>query len=843
MKKIYFSLLVLAMTLVSTVAKAQFEGTIEMYPATNYDIKTVKFSLSDVAFNLDTDTATLKLAVDNWVNQYTPVSVEDITNLIDEYLNGVEGISVETITNLIDDYLNGNAAGKAILYIGANKQGGETPDLYTANGFGSSWMNMAGDVCGWGDTEVTAEGDTVGVAKVFNDFAIDAANNIFEIQLGQYPNRLVAGDLWTGTFTLAYGEKEVTFTVRLQIVELPPVETLLSQLEIVSNYELPLEFTVGKSYEGKTYSATLDGIYDALGTTPEDLDANVATYTYTQVVESDSVEGELVYSWSDVLQKPEDAAGGAWFGRYINYDEASGTETVFGNAPKTWNTGSNTFYTQSITLNNGEFSIVSGQFPDVLKVGDSDYANLYIINGSKAVCVKVYTVVKDPEEIDPNAMILIGDTVIAVKADIDNSYAQKSFTVDVEAIAAALECAVGEYEVLSWGGEGSMSDNSTANNGGFWFTEDGFITIWGNNSAFFIEPASNGDFSNLGVGQYPNYFADLEGEKTVKAQIIFQNGQKYFTVTVEYTVKGKEPKPEEFTYKLVATESLSMQIIPSPSTYLWETTTTLDMEYIASKIGTEDFKLYTDKADADGNLKWSDSYTCTPAPGFWYGTTTFENEEHQVVVDNAGWGTNSFGITYANGVISWYQYPGQRKAGDAYQANLYLANEETGDYIKYILNVKYVDEVMPEAELVGEEEVTVQITEDMYSEEDGGYIIAIDMQAAYDSLGISDELIEACAIIAPKSSTMFETFSTEEQIFYNAEGYSVGDNDESAVLAVAVVINEEGKPVLVVDDMGYFEQDGVTAFVRIGLEYDGKRYLHIIALTNQVPDPDLPGNE
>ncbi len=840
MKKIYFSLLVLAMTLVSTVAKAQFEGLIEMYPASNYNTKSVDFSLSDVAFNLDTDTATLRQAIENWTSEYTPVSVGDITNLIDEYLVGAEGVTVETITNLIDEYLNGNNAGKAIIYIGANKAGGETPDLYTANGFGSSWMNMAGDVCAWGDTEVTEEGDTVGAAKVFNDFAIDAANNIFQIKLGQYPDRLVADDFWAGIFTLVYGEKEVTFTVRLQIVEQPAVEVLLSKLEIVGNYEMPLEFTVGKSYEGKTYSTTLEGIYEALGTTAEDLDADVANFTYTQVVQSDSVEGDAVYSWADALQKPEDAAGGSWFGRYANYNEETGEETIFGNAPKAWNTGSNTFYTQSITLNNGEFSIVSGQFPDVLKAGDSDYANLYIINGSKAVCVKVYTVVKEPGAIDPNEMILIGDTVIAVKADIDNSYAQKPFTVDVEAIAAALECSVNELEVLSWGSEGSMSDNSTANNGGFWFTEDGFITNWGDNSAFFIEPASNGDFSNLGVGQYPNYFADLEGEKTVKAQIIFQNGQKYFTVTVEYTIKGKEPKPEEFTYNLVATESLSIQIVPNnEGVWLWETTTTLDMDYIASKIGTDDFKLYTDKADADGNLTWSDNYTCTPAPGFWYGVQTYENEEHQVVVDNAGWGTNSFGITYASGVISWYQYPGQRSAGDAYQANLYLTNEETGDYIKYILNVKYVDEVMPEAEFAGQEEVTVQMSNDLYDDDEGAYIISINMEAAYDSLGISEELIEACAVIAPKSSTMYNSYPTEEQIFYNADGYTVSDDDESAIMAVAVVINEEGKPVLYIDDFsGYFDQEDATATVRIGLEYDGKRYLHIITLTNKVPEPN-----
>ncbi|MBQ9363430.1 MAG: DUF4859 domain-containing protein [Bacteroidaceae bacterium] len=837
MKKIYFSLLVLAMTLVSTVAKAQFEGTIEMFPATGYDTKSLQFSLSEVATALETDTATLRQAIDNWTNQYTPVGVTDITNLIDEYLNGAEGVSVETITNLIDEYLNGNNAGKAILYIGVNRAGGETPNLYTANGFGSSWMDMNGDVCSWGDS-IEVDSQKVAIARVYNDFAIDPTNDIFEFQLGQYPNRLVAGDLWTGTFTMVYGEKEVTFTVRLQIVERPAVETLLSQLEIVSQYDLPLEFTVGKSYEGKTYSVNIDDVYATLGTTPEELDADVASYTYTQVVQADSVEGELVYSWSDVLQKPEEAAGGAWFGRYINYNEATGEETVFGNAPKTWNTGGNTFYTQSITLNNGEFSIVSGQFPDVLKVGDSDYADLYIINGNKACQIHVYVVVKEPEVIDPNAMIQVGDTTIAVTAEVDNNYATKGFTIDMEAVVAALGCTTDDLEdVYAWASEGSISDNHTESSGGFYYNDEGYIENWGSNASFFIARTTtslnDGKFT---IGQMANHFADLEGNQTVKGDLIFQYEKNYYVVTVEYTVKGKEPKPEEFTYNLVATETLSMQIIPG-SAWAWETKSTLDLEYIASKIGTEDFKLYTDKANSDGELSWSSTYTCTPAPGFWYGTTTYENEEHQVVVDNAGWGTNSFGITYAGGEITWYQYPGQRQVGDSYTANIYLANEETGDYIKYILYVRYVEEVTPEAEFAGQEEVTVQMTNDLYDEDEDSYVVALDMQAAYDSLGISEELVEACSVIAPKSSTVFDTYPTEEQIFYNAEGYTVSDEDASAVLAVAVVINEEGAPVLLIDDMGFFDNDEATAIVRIGLEYDGKRYLHIITLTN------VPANE
>ena len=93
----------------------------------------------------------------------------------------------------------------------------------------------------------------------------------------------------------------------------------------------------------------------------------------TQVVSTTTENEETTYVLSDSLKNPEAAAGGAWFGRYSNYNEAAGEEVALDiNAPKAWGAGGNTFYTQTAKLNNGEFSIISGQFPDILKEGDSD---------------------------------------------------------------------------------------------------------------------------------------------------------------------------------------------------------------------------------------------------------------------------------------------------------------------------------------------------------------------------------------------------------------------------------------------------------------------------------------
>jgi len=794
MKKTYFSFLVLAMLMVGTIAKAQYTVEVTSDPEDNYFSGYQAFDPSEIATALGTDTATLHQLI--------------------------------------------NAGGA--VYIQAAD--GSKSNEYTGNA-NEFWMNQSGQAQGYGD-EGTCwyAGISYDAGGQVDDETGEVSKPEVAVAMGQMPGyfkKIYTNSTLKTTFLLVNGEQSISFDITLKVnaaaqPTLPAATTSLAALNIVANYDFQIDFTAGKSYEGKTYTTTLDGIYDALGVTAAELDGSVADYTYTQAIKGDSVNGEVVYSWLDELVIPEAAAGGAWFGRYINFDEATEAEVLLGNAPKAWGAGANTFYTQNITLADGKFSIVSGQYPDILKAGDSDYANLYIIVGDKAACVKVFVNVTDPEVVNPDDMIQVGDTTIAVNSIVDNNYATKGFTIDMASVVAALGCTTDDLDdVYSWAAEGQLSDNHTEGSGGFYFNEEGYISTWGSASAFFIARTetslSDGKFT---IGQMANHFTDLEGSQTVKAQLVFKNSANYYVVNVEYTVKGKEEKPSEFTYTRVSSETLAMQIIPSADTYAWKTTSTLDLEYIKGKIGTDDFKLYTDKVDSTGVLQWSDNYTCTPAPGFWYGTTTYEDEEHQVVVDNAGWGTNSFGITYADGVITWYQFPGQRAVGDTYQANLYLANEETGDYIQYTLSVSYVDEVKEEAAIKATEEVSAIVTEDI-KDADGYYIISIDMTAAYDSLGITEELVEACGIIAPKSQTIFTETSTEDALFYNADGYIVGEEDSTAIFSAAVVINDDGKPVLMIDDFTeYFQQEKASATLRIGLEYDGQRYLHVIHLAN-----------
>lgn len=793
MRKIYSSLLVLAMMMVSVVAKAQYTVDITSDPENNYFSGAKLFAPEEVATALGTDTASLHALLDAGGAVYLKTT-----------------------------------DGRSNSYTGNNNE---------------FWMNLDGVPQGYGD-----EGTSWFVGLNWQDAQeateeSEASDVAVRVYMGQMPNvfkKIYEDSNLKATLYLVSGEKEASFDISLKVnaaekPNVPDPTTSLAGLDIKKDYTLTLDFVEGKSYEGKTYSTTLDGVYEALGTTADEFDPSVADYTYTQVVKVDSIEGEVQYSWEDRLVLPEEGAGGGWYGRYVKYDEATGNEvTLPMNAPKTWNTGANTFYVQDVKLADGEFSITSGQFPSIMKEGDEDYAYLYLIYGAKAARIKVLASVKKPEVVDPNSYQIVGEQTVTITAAIDNNYATKSFTVDTEAIYAAMECTADDIEdIFAWAAEGELSDNHTEGSGGFYFNDEGFIQSWGSDAAFFVAQTSiaNGQYT---IGQMANHFAEIKEDTTVKAQFLYKFGAKLYAINVVYTVKAPAQGEEPVEYELVSTDGLSIQIVPSADTYAWENTTQLDLEYIEGKLGTSDFTYYTDKWNAtDEKLEWSKNYTCTPAPGFWYGTQEYENEEHQVVVDNAGWGTNSFGVTFSSdGVITWYQYPGQRSVGDSFVANVYLVNEENGKYIKYVLQVLYVDEVRPEAETVLRVEKDAEVTEAGFGES-GYFEYTLDTADLFEALGISDlSELEAATFYAAKSSTIFTPVELEELALFGADGYVVPETGN--INSMAGFSLEGGLKVLFDPmELAYEKADESKAIARLAIEYDGKRVVYTITFLSE----------
>lgn len=806
MRKIYTSLLALAMTMVSMVANAQFKAEFTTDPVETWTAGYVAFDPVEVATALATDTATLHSA-------FNAISKENAESFF--YLKTADGKT----------------------------------NAYTGNA-GEFWMNMEGAPVAYGSDSKWFFGIFWEPAGSDAESGTTWSDSIY-VSFGQYPGvfkAIYTPSTLKATTYLVLGEKEVSFEITQNVnaapePTLPAPETTLSKLNIVKEYTFELPFTVGKSYEGKTYSATFDGIYDALGVAQAELDAVVADYVYTQVVAADTIKneigeptGEYIYSLADKVEKPETAASGAWYGRYINYDELNDQDVPLAiNAPMAWATGHNTFYTQSITLAEGVYSIVSGQYPDKLVAGDTDYAYHYIIAGDKAVKIKIQVKVEEPVKVDQDQMVKVGESSVDVTAKIDNNYATKSFTIDMEEIVTALGCTTADLaDVYAYDQEGKFSDNHTEGSGGFYYNSEGKIESWGSNSAAFIARTSTSlEDGKFTIGQMSGaFFANITEDTTVKLPLIFQNVDKYWVVTVNYTVqapKADTGDEEEPKFNKVAGDYIAIQIVPSSDTYPWGTTTSLDLEYIEKKIGTTDFTVLSDKYVApseeggEPTFEFDTNYTCTPAPGFWYGRDVYTNSEGQNIVTNAGWGSNSFGITYADGVITWYQYPGQSSAGEEWAANLYLMNEETGDYIQYVLNVQYVTEVAAEAEVVLKEDVEIMLTDADFNE-DGLIAYSIPTDSIYSALGMTEELLESASFLVAKSAFMYNAVEMEEDALIDKDGFAISEDDIDNLNVMAHFSTENGLQLIIDPQSLTFENGNEdSAVIRFAIEYDGKR--------------------
>lgn len=690
------------------------------------------------------------------------------------------------------------------------------------------WMDEAGKPRGYGDG-----------AAWYWLVQVDAENDAVQFLIGQMPSYWVNGGTSSASLQLNYNSKTAYITLNVKfkakpVADLPEPETDLSKLVIVQDYTLTLPFTVGKYYEGKTYSATLDGIYDALGVTAATFDEFVADYVFTQVVHSDTLKLDpenqdtwsVTYSLTDnQLQKPEAASGGAWYGRYGNaVGDTEQVEYLPMNAPMAWGAGFNTFYTQNITLAEGVYTITSGQYPDKLKVGDTDYTYHYIIVGNKAARVKIQVEVSEPETIDPNAMVLVGEETVEVTAEIDNNYATKAFTVDMENIVGLLGCTTDDLEdVYAWASEGEISDNHTEGSGGFYYNEEGYIISWGSSAAFFIARSSNSLSSGtFTIGQMSGHYTDITEPVTCTADLIFQHLQNYYLVHVAYTVKP-ESQHQEDEKTLVGYDEMNMEIVPAGE-YKYGVETTLNLDYIESKIGTRDFEIYTDKWDGTNEvLKWAKNKTLSDNSGwqgFWFGSTTYEDDEHRVVVDNAGWSSScSFGIGIeTDGVVTWWQYPNARQVGDSYNANLYFFNPDNNKYVKCYVHVEYVETPSVALTKVGEEDVIVVLTDDHLN--DDGWFVDNDLAAAFEALEMDASEYDSGVWYAQGNTNVvnkkIEVFESSNCQFDANGQYTT--NPDDFLFAVAY---DEGKKYFYVADYTSEWNDETLVSTRVGFANPG----------------------
>lgn len=626
----------------------------------------------------------------------------------------------------------------------------------------------------------------------------------------------------------------------------------LAALNIVKTYDVDAIYYLGKTNEGKTLKFDLEGIYEALDITAEVLDPNIGKVALVQGVVSEGEGDAITYSIGDALVVPAEAAGGAWFGRYVNYNESTGEEEpIYLNMPKTWGTGNNSVYTQQITLNNGEFSFVTGQYGGLITSDSKDYIEYYIINGSKAVKVKVNLKAIAEPLVSFEDWVKVGSETDEIKHILGG--AGGSFTLDLAKVAELLGCETGDVAFNILADAESLSNDHTATKGGCWMTKEGYSIPWGQEGyAMYVEPDKDMTFTDFSVG-FNDAAWVLGDEYNIK--LLFNFAGKYFEKVlnvkiVEKEISGVDP---DSNFDIVATIPLNQQIVPSGAYYGNESVEiqlklqkNLGIDNIKAMIGEGTYKVYGQDAPANANgyptITSAYTYGANAGynTGFWMADPVADlGEEYQFNSYAGSWAACPYGIEfdYTNGIIGFDQIPNRQQVGDMFRSVFYWVNTSNNKAIKLVVTVKYVDQYTEESDEEIKptvETINYALKDEDYNDKEGVFMITLDTQKAMETLGIesADEL-ESISAFAPESEFNYYKFSTDETAFFNETGYYTTEEDKIHITAFISVIDD--KLVLGIDPLDLDLTSAETAekaVIRIGIEFNGKYYMYVVNLSS-----------
>ncbi|MBR1932254.1 MAG: DUF4859 domain-containing protein [Prevotella sp.] len=629
-------------------AQAQFKGSAEQYPTTDYSASPISFKLSEVATTLSTDAATLGTVLKEYVEAETPA---------------------------------------ALLFV-QQPDGTETSaPSADANGF---WMSATGQRLDYGEG-----------CAFYASPDVDADADEFAFYVGQMPGVMQAGDVASAKIALKYNDKVATFEITLNVIAKPvydiPEPTVIEKdLTIVGEASVTLEQYPRGGYDSDPLTVNIADVVEKLGLPSGDMLADALDQIlYTTLYNTGDVEQGGGMKKDSLTNNPTGEGIGYWFRPVQNAEGAEDGEV----AAAGWG-ADDKFYVNNFAYNaqTGDLTGVLGQYPGSCKDNEEWFAYVYLIYGNKAYRVKVGLKVLEKEQGNGLAdYTKVGEGAAVTEQSPTDDFSTTQVSIDVEAIAAALGCEVSALGVYVLDDKDNFG-GSTANNGGWWLNSAGTVTSYGTGAAFFIEPVNSGDWSVINVGQYPN---SLNVGDEVSTTLNFVNGQNYYPFTV--TLKIAEPQYVDQNFESVATRTFALQSLLDNG-YTAMDLASIATEDIEAAIGTATpvfYGLAPDTLAAQTGEVYSKKWSCDPKPGFWLA------KDGRV----SKWGAESpVGICWVdNSTLRFFQYPNANSIGDTFTTQLFLVNEETNKMITLNINLSFVESLV-ESEIVGSENIALPVT-------------------------------------------------------------------------------------------------------------------------------------
>lgn len=674
------------------------------------------------------------------------------------------------------------------------------------------WRNGEGDLCGWGDITEESRGYCVKI----DEPATGAIN-----YLGAHHNGVWnEGETFTAYWGFVAGEKAalvkvvVTFGPALEepepevpTVELPEAETTIANLQIVGSVEVSNERYYTQGYETSDLAVVIPNLAEALGISKGDLAQVFSQMIYVDQYNEGTNTGVLNYL----------TVTDGWMRTFLD----SETEEQTGEMVGAGYSGDCDVYVQKMAYNaeNDSVTFVMGQMPGGLELGDVRFVSLYVVYGQKAFVIKYRVSFVEPPFQGLEERVKVGEQTINLSQQPTNDYSFVSFSIDLEAIAALLGAEdVTDVQMQALDAKGGLSNDHTANNGGWWLTAEGIVTSWGSSSAFFVEPTANNTWTEFHAGQFPDA---SKGGDTFTGKFYLTFGANYYELTVNFTVTEKEDVVDPDELHVVAERTITIQQEQNDA-YAWSEGVGIPVEYLVETIGTAAPYLYAlSKESTEEKAVYTDEYTCDPKPGYWL---TADGKQTTWSDGASTWGI-SVAVRAADDALFFnaIQFPGRTQVGNQLTGSFFLANPEDGSMLQVNVIYKIVNQVVT-SEVIGEQNLVVKVSDD---ECHASVALAeIAELLGYESV---DELLGAECLRAKNSDGVYdELHQPSNGITVDEEGYVAEDEavglyfDEGMLYTYC---NADEAPA------------NWKANVELSFEKDGKSYLlHLTLVSADIYD-------
>lgn len=777
----FFGMLAIMMIASSTASfAADFEGSVNLKAKSDgsaYNTQAAKFSFTDVAATLETDSATLSAA-------------------LTKFMSGASdsGINFEV------EYTDENSAVK-------------TSTSYTQGSPGGFWMNINNEPINWGEGCIWYNTISFQTGEEANDFFIN---------IGLYPGALIdGGGTLKAKFILTYNEKTVSFEVTANVAGktklLVEPETVFANLEVVASTTYTTEqFRVASSSQSEAGEFVIADLLTKLGVSEDEILDNINEMVYIQAwnTTDDRLSDNLIEAAQTVYRtglNASDEAINTCYGVSSDGEGCAFFLDTFG------------FDTETGTLS---FNI--GQSANIPADFDSYNADLFIVYGKKAYKITVTLNVKEREKVDFSQMTKAGEEEFVFELPKPGDATVKTIDIDLAKIAEALGVNEAELVIQPMQSEGVLTNNSTATNGGFWFNIDGYVTSYGNNSAMYVEPTENGKWAKVNMGQYTMKAIDYG--KSCTSNIYVLGSDKYYVL--KFTLKIQEKvivgdEVEQKDWVLAGSLMYDVQLVHSEG-YGQGETTEVDMERLVEIVGgslpqidSESLYAWSEVVDSFDPLKLTNDYSCDPNPGFWMS----KDGKTKDVWATAG----AFGMAMnmSSGEVSWFDHPSSANvAGSAYEGKFYVVNKYTGNVCELVFNISFVDE-RKVIEVVGTENVEIVLSKENFNGD--YYTAANDFAKVYDALNFGAEFYPTGVWYGQNERggfTVIPSFQGEDAGF-DANGVFIAEGvDAVAAFAVGYDAEEGAFVANVFDEI----TDATKYSTKVAYEYDGKRYVFNIKI-------------